>query len=81
MGEICGSCKQREELWERWMYACGVLAEGPEAGRAEEQRIRHLLNDHMKKHRCGVPVLEATIHTSILEMFADDSGIDDSISD
>jgi len=48
MGKIRGSCKQREELWERWMDACGALAEGREAERAEEQRIRHLLNDHMQ---------------------------------
>jgi hypothetical protein len=85
MGEINGSCKQREELWQRWIDACSELTEAEEehveAARVEEQVSRSLLNDHMKKHRCGVPVSEPIEHESILEMFAKDSGIDDSARD
>lgn len=84
MGEIRGFCKQREELWRRWMDACGELTEVEEehgAARVKEHVSRPLLNDHMKKHQCGVPVSEPTNHESILKMFAEDSGIDDPAPD
>jgi len=55
MTAINGSCKHREQLWERWIDACSELAEVSEAERTKEQGIRHLLNDHMKKHDAASP--------------------------
>jgi len=80
MTAINGSCKHREQLWERWIDACSELAEVSEAERTKEQGIRHLLNDHMKKHQCGFPVSEPKANEKILEMFAEDSGIDEACS-
>lgn len=81
MGEIYWFCKQREELWQRWIDACAEVAGAEEkkgeALRGEEQSVRNLLNHHMMRHRCGLPASAPEARETMLQMFAKNSGIDD----
>jgi len=82
MGEVFGACKQREELWQRWMDACGEMAGAEEENvrglRLAEQSVRNLLNHHMMRHRCGLLVSEPKARETMIQMFANNSGMNDS---